>query len=110
MVLGPSVQAEFGLAPGDTVAELERRSVPAPVVDAARLQAAAYRFEPRCSRYFAGRTAYLVLLVAACRPGEITEDGRGMAVYDASGRQMGRPTPWLTDHYVALSPRTRDRQ
>lgn len=104
LVLGPSAASEFGLQTGDTLAEVSVRAVPINIASAAERQATEYGFAASCTRYFTAAESYIALLIKSCRPGEVVEDGRGMAVYERSGQAVGRPTPRLTDHYTGLQP------
>lgn len=107
VVLGPAATRDFDLQTGDTLAEVSSASVPHRVVGAARRQAAEWEFAPQCSRYFRAIERYLVLLVASCRPGEVVEDGQGMALYDKGGQRIGPAVPWLAGHYTTLQPPVR---
>jgi len=107
LVVGPSAARDFDLRAGDTLPEVSAQTVPGEVNSAAERQATEYSFAPKCTRYFTASGRYVALLIKSCRAGEVLEDGQGMAVYERSGQAVGRPTPWLSDHYTGLQPTLR---
>jgi hypothetical protein len=108
IVLGPGA-TQWGLRSGDTLTEVERKTLASGIKQSADSQARVFRFEPICTRFFRSDTLVVVLLVLHCGHGVVVDDGQGMAVYGASGRLVGKPNSWLKDEYVALQPPRRDR-
>ncbi len=105
IIIGQEVAVAYGLVSGDTLGELAREAVPAPVVAGAEQQALQIEYVPKCARFFRAGSQYLVLLKSRCVMGEVADDGEAIAAFDVDGKPVGRPLLTLTRRaYEALSP------
>lgn len=111
LVLAETGAREFGVSASDTLVERGVRDVSGLVRASADSVSARLGYRAACTRYFEREGLYVALLITSCNPGQVVEDGEGLAAFRHDGVGVGRVFGFPTaDHYHVVFPPSRARR
>ena len=102
--------AEFGLAPGDTLMEIQAARAPATLRRQVESDVRGADYELGCTRYFGSELTVVVYVAKSCGPGGRDVHDWGLALFHRENDRFVRDPRVFPHAMRTFCPRSRDKQ